>query len=64
MAGTLHMQDATLVSPEQCRGEIIADLGLDTIDKNGNGKVDYIMIEGDPENVDAKYRTRVLCKSS
>ena len=25
------------------QGEIIADLGLDTIDKNGNGKVDYIM---------------------
>ncbi len=39
------------------QGEIIADLGLDTIDLNGNGQVDYIMIEGDPENVDAQYRT-------
>lgn len=39
------------------QGELIADLGLEAIDKNGNGKVDYIMIEGDPENVDAKYRT-------
>ena len=39
------------------QGEIIADLGLDTIDMNGSGKVDYIMIEGDPENVDAQYRT-------
>jgi methyl-galactoside transport system substrate-binding protein len=39
------------------QGEIIADLGLDTIDMNGNGMVDYIMIEGDPENVDAQYRT-------
>ena len=44
------------------QGEIIADLGLDTIDKNGNGKVDYIMIEGDPENVDAKYRTEFSVK--
>ncbi len=39
------------------QGELIADLGLEAIDKNGNGKIDYIMIEGDPENVDAKYRT-------
>lgn len=39
------------------QGEIIADLGLDKVDLNGNGKIDYIMIEGDPENVDAQYRT-------
>ena len=39
------------------QGEIIADLGLDAIDLNKNGKVDYIMVEGDPENVDAQYRT-------
>lgn len=39
------------------QGEMIVDLGLETVDKNGNGKVDYIMIEGDPENIDAKYRT-------
>lgn len=45
------------------QGEIIADLGLDTIDKNGNGKIDYIMIEGDPENVDAKYRTEFSVKA-
>ena len=45
------------------QGEIIADLGLDTIDKNGNGKVDYIMIEGDPENVDAQYRTEYSIKA-
>ena len=45
------------------QGEIIADLGLNTIDKNGNGKVDYIMIEGDPENVDAKYRTEFSVKA-
>ena len=45
------------------QGEIIVDLGLDTIDKNGNGKVDYIMIKGDPENVDAQYRTEYSIKA-
>ena len=45
------------------QGEIIADLGLDAIDKNGNGKIDYVMIEGDPENVDAKYRTEFSIKA-
>lgn len=45
------------------QGEIIADLGLDKIDMNGNGKVDYIMIEGDPENVDAQYRTEFSIKA-
>ncbi len=45
------------------QGEIIVDLGLDAVDFNGNGKVDYIMIEGDPENVDAKYRTEFSIKA-
>ena len=45
------------------QGEIIADLGLDTVDKNGNGKIDYVMIEGDPENVDAQYRTEYSIKA-
>ena len=45
------------------QGEIIADLGLDKIDFNGNGKIDYIMIEGDPENVDAQYRTEFSVKA-
>lgn len=40
------------------QGEIIADLGIDAVDLNGNGKIDYVMIEGDPENVDAQYRTQ------
>ena len=39
------------------QGEIIADLGLETVDLDGDGVVQYIMIEGDPENVDAQYRT-------
>jgi len=45
------------------QGEIIADLGIDKIDFNGNGKVDYIMVEGDPENVDAQYRTEFSVKA-
>ena len=45
------------------QGEIVADLGLDTVDLNGNGKIDYIMIEGYPENVDAQYRTEYSVKA-
>ena len=45
------------------QGEIIADLGLDALDFNGDGDVDYIMIEGDPENVDAQYRTEYSVKA-
>jgi methyl-galactoside transport system substrate-binding protein len=45
------------------QGEIIVDLGLDTVDLNGNGKVDYVMIEGDPENVDAQFRTEFSIKA-
>ena len=45
------------------QGEIIADLGLDKVDFNKNGKIDYIMIEGDPENVDAQYRTEFSIKA-
>lgn len=40
------------------QGELIVDLGLDAIDFNGNGQIDYVMIEGDPENIDAQYRTQ------
>ncbi len=45
------------------QGEIISDIGIDKLDMNGNGKVDYIMIEGDPENVDAQYRTEFSVKA-
>lgn len=45
------------------QGEIIADLGLDTVDLNGDGKIQYIMVEGDPENVDAQYRTEFSVKA-
>ena len=39
------------------QGEIIADLGLEAVDFNGDGVIQYIMMEGDPENIDAQYRT-------
>ena len=45
------------------QGEMIAEIGLDKLDMNGNGKVDYIMVEGDPENVDAQYRTEFSVKA-
>ena len=45
------------------QGEIIADIGMDKLDMNGNGKVDYIMIKGDPENIDAQYRTEYSVKA-
>lgn len=41
-------------------GTFQGELILDTENKgdiNGDGKVSYIMIEGDPENIDAQYRT-------
>lgn len=45
------------------QGELIADLGLETVDLNGDGKIQYIMVEGDPENVDAQYRTEYSVKA-
>jgi len=45
------------------QGEIIVDLGKETVDLNGDGKIQYIMIEGDPENVDAQYRTEFSVKA-
>jgi len=44
------------------QGEIIAELD-DKGDINGDGKVSYIMIEGDPENIDAQYRTEYSIKA-
>ena len=45
------------------QGEIIGELGLDAVDFNKNGKIDYIMIKGDPENIDAQYRTEYSIKA-
>lgn len=44
------------------QGEIIAETA-NKGDFNGNGTVDYVMIMGDPENVDAQYRTEFSIKA-
>ena len=44
------------------QGEIIAETE-NKGDFNGNGVVDYVMIMGDPENVDAQYRTQFSIKA-
>ena len=44
------------------QGEIIAETA-NKGDWNGNGTVDYVMIMGDPENVDAQYRTEFSIKA-
>lgn len=44
------------------QGEIVAELA-DKGDINGDGKISYVMIEGDPENVDAQYRTEYSIKA-
>ncbi len=44
------------------QGEMVAELENHG-DINGDGKISYIMIEGDPENVDAQYRTEFSVKA-
>ena len=47
-------------------GTMQGELILDTPTKgdiNGDGKVSYIMIQGDPENIDAQYRTEFSVKA-
>lgn len=44
------------------QGEIILDTPNGG-DINGDGKVSYIMIQGDPENIDAQYRTEYSVKA-
>lgn len=44
------------------QGEMVCELP-DHGDINGDGKISYIMIEGDPENVDAQYRTEFSVKA-
>ena len=44
------------------QGEIIYDLENHG-DINGDGKVSYVMVIGDPENVDAQYRTEFSIKA-
>ena len=44
------------------QGQIIAETE-NKGDWNGNGVVDYVMIMGDPENIDAQYRTEYSIKA-
>ena len=47
-------------------GTMQGELILDTPnggDINGDGKISYIMVQGDPENVDAQYRTEYSVKA-
>ena len=44
------------------QGEMVAELP-NKGDINGDGKVSYIMIEGDPKNIDAQYRTEYSVKA-
>ena len=44
------------------QGEIVAALENHG-DANGDGVVSYVMIEGDPENIDAQYRTEFSIKA-
>nr|WP_297706790.1 substrate-binding domain-containing protein [uncultured Butyrivibrio sp.] len=39
------------------QGEILLELGMDKLDVNKNDVLEYYMIEGAPENVDAGFRT-------
>ena len=39
------------------QGKIILDIGEKKLDVNGNGRIEYYMLEGDPENSDSTYRT-------
>ncbi len=39
------------------QGELLLELGAETLDINKDGLIQYYMIEGAPENIDAEYRT-------
>lgn len=45
------------------QGEIIADLGKEAVDLNKDGLIEYVMVQGDPENIDARYRTEFSIKA-
>lgn len=38
-------------------GGLVLSFGTGQTDRNGNGRLDYLMIEGDPEDADALFRT-------
>ena len=40
------------------QGKIIMDLGFETVDKNGDGILQYFMVKGDKDTADTYFRTR------
>ena len=56
MSAATHAQSGTF------QGELILETETKG-DINGDGKVSYIMIQGDPENIDAKLRTEYSVKA-
>ena len=55
-AGKITYVGADARQSGKYQGEMIAELE-NKGDINGDGKLQYVMVVGDPENVDAKYRT-------
>ncbi len=39
------------------QGELIADIGMEALDMNGNGMVDYVLLEGEIGNIEATFRS-------
>ncbi len=39
------------------QGELLLELGISVIDKNSDNSIRYFLIEGAPENIDARYRS-------
>lgn len=56
-AGKITYVGADARQSGRMQGELIADLE-NKGDLNGDGKLQYVMVVGDPENVDAQYRTQ------
>ena len=40
------------------QGKIISDLGIENVDKNGDGVLQYFMVKGEKDNADTYFRTR------
>lgn len=45
------------------QGELIVDIGFDRADLDGDGVLQYIMVEGDMETIDAQYRSEYSVKA-
>lgn len=45
------------------QGELIVDMGFEQADLNGDGILQYVMVEGNTETIDARYRTEYSVKA-